>query len=53
LQSITNIVYLAGAGGIDGDAKTLAGELAEPIQRLSVLAARLLSLPRTAANRQK
>jgi hypothetical protein len=49
LQSITNIVYLAGAGGIDGDAKTLAGELAEPIQRLSVLAARLLSLPRTAS----
>jgi GAF domain len=53
LQSITNIVYLAGAGGIDGDAKTLAGELAEPIQRLSVLAARLLSLPRTAANRRQ
>ena len=51
LQSITNIVYLAGAGGISGDAKTLAGELAEPIQRLSVLAAKLLSLP-TAANRQ-
>jgi hypothetical protein len=47
LQSITNIVYLAGAGEIPGDAKTLAGELAEPIQRLSVLAARLLSLPRT------
>jgi GAF domain len=52
LQSITNIVYLAGAGGINGDAKTLAEELAEPIHRLSVLAAKLLSLP-TAANRQK
>jgi hypothetical protein len=53
LQSITNIVYLAAAGGVEGDAKTLAGELAEPIQRLSVLAARLLSLPRTAANRRQ
>ncbi|NYF89658.1 GAF domain-containing protein [Tunturiibacter empetritectus] len=52
LQSITNIVYLAGAGKEPKDAKTLAEELAEPIQRLSVLAARLLSLPR-AANRPK
>jgi len=53
LQSITNIVYLAAGGGVEGDAKTLAGELAEPIQRLSVLAARLLSLPRTANRRRQ
>ncbi|MBB5338703.1 GAF domain-containing protein [Tunturiibacter gelidoferens] len=52
LQSITNIVYLAGVGGFAGDAKTLAEELAEPIKRLSVLAARILVLP-TAANRQE
>jgi hypothetical protein len=50
LQSITNLVYLAAGGGITGDARALAEELADPIQRLSVLAARLLSLP-TAANR--
>ncbi|MBB5315854.1 GAF domain-containing protein [Tunturibacter empetritectus] len=52
LQSITNLVYLAGAGGAPGDAKTLAEDLAEPVQRLSALAAKLLSLP-TAANRPK
>ena len=51
LQSITNLVYLAGAGEVPGDAKTLAEELAEPVQRLSALAAKLLSLP-TAANRR-
>ncbi len=51
LQSITNLVYLAAGGGISGDARALAEELADPIQRLSVLAARLLSLP-GAANRQ-
>jgi hypothetical protein len=51
LQSITNLVYLAAGGGVPGDAKMLAEELSDPIQRLSVLAARLLSLP-TAANRQ-
>jgi hypothetical protein len=50
LQSITNLVYLAAGGGITGDARALAEELADPIHRLSVLAARLLSLP-TAANR--
>ncbi|MBB5345836.1 GAF domain-containing protein [Tunturibacter empetritectus] len=48
LQSITNIVYLAGAGEPPLDAKTLAEELAEPIQRLSMLAGKLLSLPRMA-----
>jgi two-component sensor histidine kinase len=53
LQSITNILYLAGAGSIDGNAKTLAEELAEPIQRLSVLAAKLLSLPRAAHRRSE
>jgi hypothetical protein len=52
LQSITNLVYLAAAGGVSGDARTLAEELSDPIQRLSVLAARLLSLP-TAANRRQ
>jgi hypothetical protein len=52
LQSITNLVFLAEGGGMSGDAKTLADELSEPVQRLSVLSARLLSLP-TAANRQQ
>jgi GAF domain len=52
LQSITNLVYLAAGGGVSGDAKALAEELSDPIQRLSVLAARLLSLP-TVANRQQ
>jgi hypothetical protein len=51
LQSITNIVYLAAVGGIPGDARALAEELSEPIQRLSLLAARMLVLP-TATNRQ-
>jgi hypothetical protein len=48
LQSITNVMYLAAVGGSGGDAKLLAEELAEPIQRLSVLAAKLLALPATA-----
>jgi hypothetical protein len=52
LQSITNLVYLAAGGGVAGDARALAEELEEPIQRLSVLAAKMLSLP-TAANRQR
>jgi hypothetical protein len=52
LQSITNLVYLAARGGVSGDARALAEELEEPIQRLSVLAAKMLSLP-TAANRQR
>ena len=50
LQSITNLVYLAAAGGVDTNAKGLAEELSEPIHRLSVLSAKLLALP-TAANR--
>jgi signal transduction histidine kinase len=53
LQSLTNIVYLAAAGGVPGDARALAEELSDPIQRLSVLAARLLSLPGVAARRQQ
>ena len=45
LQSLTNILYLAEAGQMGGDAKELAAELSEHLQRLSVLAGRLLSLP--------
>ena len=45
LQSLTNLVYLAAAGKSDGDAKMLAGELSEHIQRLSVLVGELLALP--------
>jgi nitrogen-specific signal transduction histidine kinase len=45
LQSLTNVVYLAAEGKSDGDAKMLAGELSEHIQRLSVLVGELLALP--------
>jgi hypothetical protein len=45
LQSLTNLVYLAAEGKSDGDAKVLAGELSEHIQRLSVLVEKLLALP--------
>ena len=45
LQSLTNLVYLAAEGKSDGDAKMLAGELSEHIQRLSVLVGDLLALP--------
>ena len=45
LQSLTNILYLAETGQMGGDAKELAVELSEHLQRLSVLAGRLLSLP--------
>jgi hypothetical protein len=45
LQSITNVLYMADQGQIDGDSKSLAHELAEPMQRLSVLIHRLLTLP--------
>jgi signal transduction histidine kinase len=48
LQSMTNIVYLASEGRRGGDAKELAGELAEHLRRLSVLAGRLLALPKRA-----
>jgi hypothetical protein len=45
LQSLTNLVYLAAEGRSGGDAKTLAVELSEHIQRLSVLVEKLLELP--------
>jgi hypothetical protein len=45
LQSLTNLVYLASEAKSGGDAKTLALELSEHIQRLSVLVNRLLALP--------
>ena len=48
LQSITNLVYLAAEGKSGGDAKVLAGELSEHIQRLSDLAGKLLTLPERA-----
>jgi GAF domain-containing protein len=52
LQSLTNIVYLATEGGSGDDAKTLAHELSEHVERLSVLVGELLALP-TAAARAK
>jgi hypothetical protein len=52
LQSLTNIVFLAAHDDSGGDARKLAGDLGEHIQRLSVLAGQLLTLP-SAANRQK
>jgi hypothetical protein len=45
LQSLTNLVYLAAEGKSDADAKVLAEELSEHIQRLSVLVGELLALP--------
>lgn len=51
LQSMTNIVYLA-AEGESGDARALAQELSEHVERLSVLVGKLLELP-TATNRTK
>jgi len=47
LQSITNILYLAGKGESGSEAKTLAEELSDHLQRLSGLVARLLALPET------
>jgi hypothetical protein len=52
LQSMTNIVYIAAEGESGGDAKTLAEDLSEHIQRLSVLVGKLLALP-TATIRAK
>jgi hypothetical protein len=43
LQSLTNIVYLAGVGE-SVDAKALAGEMSEHVERLSALVKRLLAL---------
>jgi hypothetical protein len=45
LQSITNLVYLAAEGKVEGDAKVLAEDLSEHLQRLSELAKKLLTLP--------
>jgi hypothetical protein len=45
LQSLTNIVYLAVEGKSCSDAKTLAEDLSEHVQRLSVLVGKLLALP--------
>jgi hypothetical protein len=45
LQSLTNIVYLAGEGESGGDAKALAGEISEHLGRLSVVVNKLLTLP--------
>ncbi|MDW5265587.1 MULTISPECIES: GAF domain-containing protein [Acidobacteriaceae] len=45
LQSMTNIVYLAAEGKGGGDAKALAQELSEHVERLSVLVEKLLELP--------
>lgn len=45
LQSMTNIVYLAAEGKSGMDAKVLARELSEHIERLSVLVGKLLELP--------
>jgi hypothetical protein len=45
LQSLTNIVYLAGEGKIDVDTKALAGEMSEHLVRLSDVVKKLLALP--------
>jgi hypothetical protein len=45
LQSLTNLVYMAAEGVREGDAKTLATELSEHLQRLTVLVGKLLELP--------
>jgi hypothetical protein len=45
LQSLTNLVYLAGQSESGVDSKALAGELSDHIQRLSILVEKLLALP--------
>ncbi|WP_348267605.1 GAF domain-containing protein [Edaphobacter paludis] len=45
LQSLTNVVYLAAEAKSGGDAKALALDLSEHIQRLSLLVGKLLALP--------
>jgi hypothetical protein len=49
LQSLTNLVYIAAEARSGGDAKALAVELSDHIQRLSVLVNKLLALPDPAA----
>ncbi len=51
LQSLTNIVYLAGEGISGGDTKVLAGEISEHLERLSVVVKRLLALPSNSVHR--
>lgn len=48
LQSLTNILYLASEGSYAADVRTLALELADQVQRLSTLAAKLLAVPTAA-----
>jgi hypothetical protein len=43
LQSMTNLVYLAANDSKNNDAKTLAQDLSEPVQRLGVLVGKLLA----------
>ena len=45
LQSVTNLMYMAEIGQIDSDAKSFSLQLEEPVQRLSGLVKRLLTLP--------
>jgi signal transduction histidine kinase len=45
LQSLTNLVYIAAEGKSGWDAKLLAQQLSEQIQRLSLLVGELLALP--------
>jgi hypothetical protein len=45
LQSVANLLYLGANGQSGGDARTLAQELSEPVERLSVLVRELLALP--------
>jgi hypothetical protein len=50
LQSLTNLVYIAAEGESGRDAKSLAMELSQHVQRLSALVNTLLSLPRTTSS---
>jgi hypothetical protein len=45
LQSLMNLAYLAMVGDSGGDAKDLAGQMVEHIERLSVLVKKMLDLP--------
>jgi signal transduction histidine kinase len=44
LQSITNLLFLASQGQTQGNAKVLADQLEEPIQRLATLVQKILTL---------
>jgi hypothetical protein len=45
LQSVTNLLYMAQVGAMEADLKTFSLQLEEPVERLSVLVKRLLTLP--------